>query len=261
MIARFMTVLSVFLLIFSMIGCGDSSSIVKPEAQPAVSPVVFEDALISENIRATPVVSVDTVAQPLPLKQEKVAAAPPLLALIPAVVPVISCGVAVFDVGTLFFGTPQFLSNRHMFFVGAAGMACPDGAILKGIKGIKILKSAKTLKNIEFKNFTRSRAAFRENFERLIGRPVNPGYEVHHSIPWKNKADAEKFGININQPWHGIEITKGYHRSITDQYGKDWDTFFKRLDLTQFDVLLYQQHMIKKYRLKPGSYLELELIK
>ena len=73
MIAKFMTVLSFFLLIFCIIGCGDSSSIVKPEAQPAVSPVVFEDVLISENIRATPAVSVDTVAQPLPLKVEEVA--------------------------------------------------------------------------------------------------------------------------------------------------------------------------------------------
>ena len=65
MIARFMTVFS-FLLIFSMIGCGeDSDSIVKPEAQSVASPTVFENVLISENIRAT--------AQPLPSKQEEVA--------------------------------------------------------------------------------------------------------------------------------------------------------------------------------------------
>ena len=259
MIAKFMTVLS-FLLIFSMFGCGeDSSSLLKPETQPAASPTVFEDVLISENVRATPAVSVDTVAQPLPSKVEEVAAAPVLL--VPVVVAVISCGAAVFDVGTLFFGTPQFLSNHQMLFVGGVGMACPDGAILKSIKGIKILKSAKTLKNIKFRDFTRAKGAFRDNFERLIGRPVKQGHEVHHTIPQKNRADAEKFGINIDQPWQGVEITKGYHKSITRPYEKDWDTFFKQPDLSQSKILHYQQFMLKKYRLKPGSYLELELIK
>lgn len=254
MIAKFVPALS-FLLIFCIIGCGDSSSIVKPEAQPAASPTVFEDVLISENVRATPAVSVDTVAQPLPSKVEEVAAAPPLLAAV--VMPIISCGAAVFDVVTLFLDTPQFLSNHQMLFVGGVGMACPDGAILKSIKGIKILKSAKTLKNIKFRSFTRSRKAFRDNFERLIERPVKPGYDVHHSIPRKNRADAEKFGININQPWFGVEIRRGYHKSITDQYAKDWDMFFKQPDLTQSDVLLHQQDMLRDYGLKSGSYLEL----
>ena len=256
MIARFMTVLSFFLLIFFMIGCGeDSSSLLKPETQPVASPTVFEDVLISENVRATPAVSVDTVAQPLPSKVEEVAAAPFLL--VPAVVAAVSCGAAVFDVVTLFSGTPQFLSNHQMLFVGGVGMACPDGAILKGIKGIKILKSAKTLKNIKFKNFTQSRNVFRDNFERLIGRPVKPGYDVHHSIPRKNRADAEKFGININQPWFGVEIRKGYHEFITPAYTKDWDMFFKQRGLTQSDVLLRQQDMLRDYGLKSGSYLEL----
>ena len=250
MIAKFMTVLS-FLLIFSMIGCGDSSSIVKPEAQPAVSPVVFEDVLISENIRATPVVSVDTLAQPLPLKQEEVAAAPAAALL---VVPVISCGAAIFDVVTLFLGTPDFLAN-HMLFVGAAGLPCPDGAVLKGIKGIKIWKSANTLGKIKFKNFNRWN--FRKNFEKLKGEKILRGNEVHHTIPQKHRADAKKFGINIDQPWHGVEITQGYHRSITPDYAKDWEKFFDLPNLTQSDVLRHQQSMLDKHGLKSGSYLEL----
>ena len=250
MIARFMIVLS-FLLIFSMFGCGeDSSSLLKPETQPTVSPVVFEDVLISENVRVVPAaVSVDTVAQPLPLKQEEAAAAPAVI----LVVPIVSCGAAALDVVTLALGTPDFLAN-HMLLVNVAGMACPADKV---IKGIKILKSAKTLKNIKFKNFTQSRKVFRDNFERLIGRPVRPGYDVHHSIPRKNSPDAAKLGVNVNQPWFGVEIKRGYHQSITDQYAKDWDMFFKQPDLTQSDVLLHQQDMLRDYGLKSGSYLEL----
>ena len=131
MIAKFMTVLS-FLLIFSIIGCGDSSSLLKPETQPAASPTMFENFPISENIRATPAVSVDTVAQPLPLKQEEVAAAPALL----AVVPIVSCGAAVFDVVTLALGTPDFLAN-HMLFVGRGRYGLSSGQSHKRHKGME----------------------------------------------------------------------------------------------------------------------------
>ena len=54
MIAKFMTALF-SLLIFCMIGCGeDPSSILKSETQPAVSPAVFEDVLISDDAPAAP---------------------------------------------------------------------------------------------------------------------------------------------------------------------------------------------------------------
>ena len=54
MIAKFMTALF-SLMIFCMIGCGeDSSSILKPETQPAVSPAVFEDVPISDDAPAAP---------------------------------------------------------------------------------------------------------------------------------------------------------------------------------------------------------------
>lgn len=242
MITKFVTLLS-FLLIFCLFSCGeDPSSIVKPEAQPAVSPTVFENVLISENVRVA--------AQPLPSTVEAVAAAP---AIVLAVVPIISCGAAVFEVGTLVWGTPDFLAN-HMLLVGAAGIACPVDKPIKAIKGIKILKSADTLKNIKFGNFIPANS--RKNFGALKGRAVREGYEVHHTIPQKFRARAKELGINIDQPWFLTEITEGYHKSITRLYEKDWDIFFKQDNLTQSDVLLFQQEMIKKYGLKPGSYLD-----
>lgn len=58
MIAKFMTALF-FLLIFCMIGCGeDPSSILKSETQPAVSPAVFEDVLISDDAPAAPLMCI-----------------------------------------------------------------------------------------------------------------------------------------------------------------------------------------------------------
>ena len=249
MIAKFMTVLS-FLLIFSMIGCGDSSSLLKPETQPAVSPVVFEDVLISENIRATPAVSVDTVAQPLPLKQEEVAAAPVLIAVVAAV----SCGAAAFEVGTLALGTPDFLAN-HMLFVGMAAIPCPADKVIKVIKGIRILKSLNTLGKAKFKNFIPRH--YRDNFEILIGRGVRSNHDVHHAIPQKHRAQAGKHGINIDQPWHLIEIRKDYHQFITPNYRKDWEKFFDLPNLNRSEILDYEQSMLNKYGLKSGSYLDL----
>ena len=245
MIARFMTVFS-FLLIFSMIGCGeDSDSIVKPEIQPVASPTVFENVLISENVRAA--------AQPLPSlpsKQEEVAAAAPALAVIPAVVTAISCGATVFEVGTLILGTPDFLANQ-MLAVSVAGIACP---VDKPIKGIKILKSANTLQNTKFWNFIP--ANMRKNFGALKGRAVQEGYEVHHTIPQKYRAKAKERGINIDQPWFGAEITEGYHRQITNAYEKEWDIFFQGKNPTRSDILLFRKHVSKKFHLEPGDYLD-----
>ena len=99
------------------------------------------------------------------------------------------------------------------------------------------------------------------NFEKLVGRPVRPGNQVHHTIPQKYRREALELGVNIDQPWHGIEITEVYHRSITRRHEKDWDTFFDLPNLNLDKLLRYEQSMLKKYRLKPGSYLELELIK
>ena len=143
-----------------------------------------------------------------------------------------------------------------LFMVGAVGMFCPaDGGIIKTIKGIKILKSTNTLKKIKFGNFTRSN--FRKNFEKLIEKRVQPGYEVHHTIPQKHRAQAKKLGINIDQPWFGIQIKKGHHDSITPDYTKDWDKFFKQPNLTQSQLLLKSESMLNQYGLKSGSYLEL----
>ena len=242
MITKFVTLLS-FLLIFCMIGCGeDSSRILQPEAQPVASPTVFENVLISENVRAA--------AQPLPSKVESVAAAPPVAL---AVVPIISCGAALVDVANLLSLTPQFLVNNSLF-VGILSLPCPVDKPIKAIKGIKILKSADTLKNIKFGKFTP--ANFPKNFGALKARAVREGYEIHHTIPQKFRARAKELGINIDQPWFGVEVSPRYHRQITKRYEIDWDKFFKQENLTQSDVLLFQQEMIKKYGLKSGSYLD-----
>lgn len=244
MITKFVTLLS-FLLIFCMIGCGeDSASIVKPEAQSVASPMVFENVLISENVRAA--------AQPLPSKVEAVAAAPPLL-LAPVVVPIISCGAAVVDVANLLSLTPQFLRNNSLF-VGILSLPCPVDKPIKAIKGIKVLKNANTLRNIKFGKFTP--ANFPKNFGALKARAVREGYEIHHTIPQKFRARAKELGINIDQPWFGVEVSPRYHRQITKRYEIDWDKFFKQENLTQSDVLLFRQEMIKKYGLKSGSYLD-----
>ena len=236
-----------------LIGCSETDHDVSND-------VLYPSLLSSHesNPSLRPAVSVDTVVQPLPsmtekfsplpLKQEEVAAAPPLLLV---VVPIVSCGAAALDISTLVWDTPKFLSN-HTLFVSAIGMACPADKV---VKGIKILKSVNTLRKIKFGNFTRWN--FRKNFERLIGRQVRPGYEVHHAIPQKYRTQAGKLGINIDQPWHGIEIGKRYHDFITPNYTKDWDKFFKLPDLNQSKILNYEQFMLNKYHLKRGSYLEL----
>jgi hypothetical protein len=142
-----------------------------------------------------------------------------------------------------------------MLFVGAAAIPCPADKVIKAIKAIKILKSLNTLGKIKFRNFTRWN--FRKNFEKLKGGKILRGNEVHHTIPQKHRADAKKFGINIDQPWHGIEITEGYHRSITPNYAKDWEKFFDLPNLNLSKILDYEQSMLNKYGLKSGSYLDL----
>ncbi len=195
---------------------------------------------------------------PLPATQAEVAAAPPIL----AVVPIVSCGATVIEVSGLAFDMPQFLSN-NMLFVSIAGMACPFDKGIKAIKGIKILKSSKYLRNIEFKKLTKWN--FRKNFEKLIGRKVKKGHEIHHTIPTEYKKQAEQLGVNINQPWLGVEITQTYHRYIhknkniytNKNYNEYWKEIFNQSNLDKYKILEYQQEALNLYGLKQGSYLKL----
>lgn len=243
------SVIHLLMLVGVLIGCSEPDHDVFNDV---LSPSQLPSHESNPNLR--PTVSVDTVAQPLPLElpleQEEVAAAPPLLLL---VVPIVSCGAAVLDLGTLAFGTPEFLS-KGMFFVGALGLACPDGGILKGVKGIRILKSANTLKKLKFQRFTAGNYA--DNFKEFIGRNVWRGYEIHHAIPQHFRKQAAKLGVNIDQPWHLVEVRRGYHRRFSSKYTRDWAKFFRQPGLTRSKLLDYEQHMLKQYHLKPGSYLE-----
>lgn len=239
-------VVHLLMLVGLLIGCSETNHDVFNDVPPP--------SAVSVDTVVQPLPSMTEKPSPLPLKQEEVAAAPVapvLLAMVPVVVPIVSCGAAFFDLSTLVFGTPKFLSNQVLFAVGAVGMVCPDGG---SIKGIKILKSANTLKKIQFRSFTHKN--FRTNFESLIGRPVRPKYEVHHGIPARNEAQAAKYGINVHQPSHGIEIAEKYHDFITDNYRKDWDRFFDLPNLNQSKILIYEQFMLNKYGLKSGSYLD-----
>lgn len=228
-----------------LIGCSETDHDVFNDVAPPSLLPSYES-----NPSLPPAVSVDTVVQPLPLElpleQEDVAAAPPLLL---AVVPIVSCGAAVFEVGTLFFDTPKFLSNSAFFL----SMACPVGG--GSVKGIKILKKAKNLSKIDFKKFTLGN--FRKNVEKLSGKPLSQAYEVHHVIPKKFEAEAAKLGVNVHQPWFGVPITTRYHKSFSYKYEKAWDEFFKQPNLTQSKLLNKAESMVNDYRLKSGSYLEL----
>ena len=227
------------MLVGLLIGCGETDQ------------VLLSSHESNPSLRAA--VSVDTLEQPLPSIQEEVAAAPPLLVVAGAVVvPIVSCGATAIELAALFVDTPQFLAN-NMLWVGMAGIACPAD---KPLKGIKVFKSLKTLQKAKFGRFTSSNSKM--NFEKLIGRPVKPKHEVHHGIPQKFEVQARKNGINIHQPWHLIEIKGTYHRSITPSYTKDWGTFFDQPYLNGAKILEFQEAMLKKYNLKPGSHFRLD---
>lgn len=253
------TIVHLLMLVGFVIGCSETNHDVFNDVPPPSLLPAHES-----NPSLHPAVSVDTVARPLasmkalPSTQEAVAAAPPVVLL---VVPIVSCGAAVVDIGNLAGLTPNFLRNQSLF-TSLLSIPCPVDPVGKSIK---ILRSVRFLKSAKFWQ-TFKRWNFRDNYAALKGKPITQGYEIHHSIPYKHAKKAEELGItlpiNIHQPWFGIEVSPGYHRFISNSYEAGWDKFFnpffdQGISPTRSQILNHLQLMLNKYPpLKQGSYLK-----
>ena len=238
------SVVYLLMLLGLLLGCSETDhGVVNNSLQPLQS--AFHESVPS---------SVTEEFTPFPTEPHGVAAAPMALPLL-AVVPIITCGATAIDLASLALGTPGFLSNGLLMpMVSTVGMFCPWGG--PSVKSVKILKKSSTLMS-RLKGFKLHKGNYKPNFERFIGRPVNSTkHQVHHTIPQIHREAAQKAGINIDQPWFLTELRNDFHKVIhNSNYGTDWKKFF-RINRSADEILIFQQEMVSKYKLKPGSYLE-----
>lgn len=107
----------------------------------------------------------------------------------------------------------------------------------------------------DFERHERSRPPnYRNEMEQMHGPPPADGhrYEAHHNFPVERSAEFRRLGIEPNNPAWGSWIREAEHRGFSDQFRRDWNSFFEHNpNATRSEVFDFARTLGRKYGYTP----------
>ena len=137
---------------------------------------------------------------------------------------------------------------------GGALLADAAATALPGVPGgagtaLKTYRAAKTVHSAQAGNrvLRATKYNYRKALQQVTGKS-GKGYEAHHTLPQKYRAQFEKLGINIDEPGNVVWRKTNEHRKKSRALTKEWDKFMiRKKPPTKKLVIQFRNEMEKKH--------------